>query len=227
MDGFAFRSRATSLAGLATAILMLISGWMIFVVAPEEISMGDVQRIVYVHVSVAWCGLAACMAMGITAALYLFKRHAYWDQWSLATAEIGWLCATLTLVTGSIWSHEAWNTWWTWEPRLTSTLLLWLMYAGYFLIRSAIDDGERRARVSAVLAILALADVPMVIMATRWFRGMHPVAPEMDIRMRLALLSAVISFTVLFAWIATFRRRQLEIESRIRIVRCRMQTSAR
>jgi heme exporter protein C len=196
-------------------ILLATSGWLIFFVAPREVTMGDVQRIVYLHVSVAWCGLAGCIAMGVTGGIYLAQRKPHWDYWSQACAELGWLGTTLTLVTGSLWAHEAWNTWWTWEPRLTSSLILWLVFAGYFIIRSGIDDPDRRARIAAVLAMMALADVPMVIMATRWFRGIHPVSPDMDGRMRLALLVSAASCTALFVGMARFRRRQLELAARV------------
>ena len=188
---------------------------MIFLFAPREVTMGDVQRIVYLHVAVAWCGLAGCVVMGLMAATYLVRRAPAWDHWAQAAGEIGWLCTTLTLATGSLWAHEAWNTWWTWEPRLTASLILWTVFAGYFLVRSSIEDHQRRARLSAVLAILSLADVPMVIMATRWFRGIHPVTPEMDPRMRLVLLISVISFTVLFVLLAVLRQKQLDLIARL------------
>ena len=201
--------------GLAVAALLALTGWMIFVFAPREATMGDVQRIVYLHVSVAWCGLAGAVAMGLTAAAYLIRRTAAWDRWSQAAAEIGWLCATLTLVTGSLWAHKAWNTWWTWEPRLTAMLVLWIVLAGYFLLRTSIEDVQRRARLSAVLAILALADIPMIIMATRWFRGMHPVTPQMDPRMRVVLLTSLVTFTALFVLLTVLRKRQLDLAARV------------
>jgi heme exporter protein C len=196
-------------------MLLIVAIWMIFVFAPREATMGDVQRIVYLHVAVAWCGLAGCVVMGLSAAMYLVKRSPTWDHWSQSAGEVGWLCTTLTLATGSLWAHEAWNTWWTWEPRLTASLILWMIYASYFVVRGGIDDVERRARISAVLAIMALADVPMIIMATRWFRGIHPVTPEMDPRMRLVLLVSVISFTALFASLVALRWRQLELMQRL------------
>jgi heme exporter protein C len=142
-------------------------------------------------------------------------RKPIWDHRSQAAGEVGWLCTTLTLATGSLWAHEAWNTWWTWEPRLTASLILWTLFAAYFLVRSSIEGAERRARLSAVLAILALADVPLVIMATRWFRGIHPVTPEMDPRMRLVLFASAITFTVVFAWLVLLRRAQLELIARV------------
>jgi heme exporter protein C len=199
-----------SLAGLlAVAVLM------IFLYAPTEVSMGDVQRILYLHVSVAWCGLAGFVASAACSAIYLARRRLAWDHAAQAAAETGWLCTTLTLATGSLWAHEAWNTWWTWEPRLTSSLVLWLIYAGVFLIRSGLEDPYRRARVGAVLTILGVSDIPLVLMATRWFRGVHPVTPEMDPRMRLVLLVAAVSFTAFFVYLVLVRRRQLENAERV------------
>lgn len=202
-------------ASVCLAGLLALCGWAIFLAAPREITMGNVQRIVYLHIAVAWGGLAGCVTMGVAAAAYLVRRNPVWDRWSHTAGELGWLCTTLTLATGSLWAHEAWNTWWTWEPRLTASLVLWLVFAGYFLIRTSLDDPERRARLSAVFAILALADVPLVIMATRWFRGIHPVAPEMDPRMRLVLLISVLTFSTLIVLLAVLRKEQLELAARI------------
>lgn len=204
--------------GIATAFiggLVACALFLVFQYAPTEVTMRDVQRILYLHVAVAWSGLVSCLIMGACGAAYLVRRRLAWDHGSRAAAEVSWLCVTLTLVTGSLWAHEAWGVWWTWEPRLTSSLLLWLIYAGLFLTRAGVDDPHRRARISAVLALLAVADVPLVIMATRWFRGVHPVAPEMSLRMRLALLASVVAFTVLFAFLALQRRKQLALAARV------------
>ncbi len=196
-------------ASLAVGASLVVALAAIFGYAPRESTMGDVQRIVYLHVAVAWCGLAGCLAMGACGAVYLANRSPGWDQASQAAGEIGWLCTTLTLFTGSLWAHEAWNTWWAWEPRLTAALILWFVYAGYFLARGGIEDRGRRARCAAVLAILGTADVPLIVMATRWFRGMHPVSPEMDPRMRLVLLISVVAWTALATLLFELRRRQL------------------
>ena len=201
--------------GLVITCMVVTSVALIFCFAPTEVTMGEVQRIVYLHVSVAWCGLASGIAMAVCGCIYLIRRRLAWDHWAQAFGEIGWLCTTLTLLTGSLWAHEAWNTWWTWEPRLTSALVLWMVYASIFLVRSGIEDPAQRARVGAVLALIGACDIPMVIMATRWFRGVHPVTPEMEPRMRLVLLVSVISFTSLFTMLVILRRRQLELLRRI------------
>ncbi|HUT12829.1 MAG TPA: cytochrome c biogenesis protein CcsA [Thermoguttaceae bacterium] len=180
--------------------------------APTEKTMGDAQRIVYIHVSVAWLGLLGFIVMAVCGVLYLLRRNLAWDQWSQAAAELGWLCCGLTLVTGSLWARAAWDTWWTWDPRLTTSFILWMLYCGYLLMRAGIDDAHQRARVGAVLAIVGMLDVPLVAVAARWFRGMHPAAPTMDPTMRAVLLSSVVGFTALFAVLLVRRRAQLRLE---------------
>jgi heme exporter protein C len=199
----------------AVALLLAAAIALIFFYAPTEASMGEVQRILYFHVAVAWCGLAGFVASAACSVVYLARRRLAWDHAAQSAAEAGWLCTTLTLVTGSLWAHEAWNTWWTWEPRLTSSLVLWLIYCGVFLVRTGIEDPFRRARTCALITILGVSDIPLIVMATRWFRGVHPVTPEMDPRMRVVLLTAAISFTAFFVYLVSVRRRQLEALERI------------
>jgi heme exporter protein C len=191
---------------------------MIFLYAPAEVTMGDAQRILYLHVSVTWCGLAACVAMGACSAAYLLRRSLVWDFWSQACAEVSCLSFTITLASGSLWAHEAWGVWWTWEARLTSALVLWLILAGICLARANVDDLHSRARLGAVLAVLALCDLPLLIMATRWFRGVHPVAPQMDPRMRLVLLAALLGFTGFFALLVRQRRNQIDLAARVLMI---------
>jgi len=194
-------------AGLLTAALLAVC-----LVAPQEATMGDAQRILYVHVAVAWFALLGLVAMAGAGLAHLLRRDLAWDHWAQAAAEVGWLSSTLTLVTGSLWAHAAWGTWWTWDPRLTASLVLWAIYAGWLTFRAAIDDRHRRARIGAVLALVGAADVPLVILATRWFRGMHPVAPEMAPAMRVVLMLSIVGFTALLALLVARRRMQLRLE---------------
>jgi heme exporter protein C len=197
-------------AGLLSAAMISV-----FVVAPQEQTMGETQRIVYVHVSVAWFGLIGLLLTAGSGFMYLLRRNVAWDRWAQAAAEVGWICATLTLVTGSLWAHEAWNTWWTWDPRLTTSLILWTIYAGYFVVRGSIADPHRRGRAAAVLSIVGALDVPLVVMATRWFRGMHPVSPAMEPAMRAVLLLSALAFAAFFVYLLATRRGQLELQSQI------------
>jgi heme exporter protein C len=199
-----------ALAGLLAAAMISI-----FLVAPREESMGDVQRIVYIHVAVAWFGLLGFLLAAASGAGFLVRRDLAWDQWAQAAAEVGWLCTTLTLITGSLWAHEAWNTWWTWDPRLTTSLILWTIYAGYFVVRGSIEDPRQRARAGAVLSIVGAADVPLVVTATRWFRGIHPVAPQMEATMHVVLLISVVALMFFFLYLVVVRRNQLELTRQI------------
>jgi len=195
-----------------TAVLTAIAMLATILWAPTESTMGDSQRIVYIHVAVAWCGLAGFLVTAGAGLLYLVRRDLAWDHWAQAAAELGWLGATLTLVTGSIWAHAAWNTWWSWDPRLATMFVLWAINSANLVVRGAIEDPHRRARTGAVLAIVGAVDLPLVVMATRWFRGIHPRAPQMDLSMRGVLLVSAMGLAALFAVLLARRRAQLGLE---------------
>ena len=200
----------TSLVGL-----LLAGAIVAMYLAPTEQTMGHAQRVLYVHVSVAWLGLVGFIAVAGCGLAYLLRRDLWWDQWSQAACEVGWLCSTLTLLTGSLWAHAAWGTWWTWDPRLLTSFILWAFFSGILILRSGLEDAHQRARLGAVLAVIGVADVPLVVMATRWFRGMHPVSPEMEPSMRFVLLASVVGFTAMMTLLLVRRRVQLRQESRI------------
>jgi heme exporter protein C len=195
-----------------TAAALVAAMAMVFLVAPTEETMGPVQRVLYLHVAVAWFALAAFLGTAVTGGAFLYTRRLDWDHWSAAMAEMAWLCLTLTLVTGMLWARGAWNTWWTWDPRLTTVFVLWAISSGYWLLRSGIEDMHRAARVGAALAILGAIDLPLVVMATRWFRGVHPRAPEMPPAMRLTMLACAVAFGLLFGLLIVMRRRQIAHE---------------
>lgn len=193
-------------------ILLTIAATALMISAtPADYAMGAIQRILYVHVSVAWLSLLGFIAMALFAAIHLFGRNLKWDVWAQAANELGWLCCTLTLLTGSIWARAAWGTWWTWEPRLTTTFILWLLYSGSLLVRYQSDARDRRAIICSILAVLGALDVPLIIMATRLFRGVHPVSPEMDSAMRMTLMISMASFTAIFIVVLVARKSQLTV----------------
>ncbi|MFH1918793.1 MAG: cytochrome c biogenesis protein CcsA, partial [Planctomycetota bacterium] len=212
---------------LATAGLLSAAILAVCLLAPTEETMGHAQRIVYIHVPVAWFALVSFVVMAGAGALYLIRRNLAWDQWSQAAAELGWLSSSLTLLTGSLWAHEAWGTWWTWDPRLTTAFILWAIYSGYLIVRASLEDPHRRARLGAVLAIVGILDVPLVVLATRWFRGIHPVSPGMEPSMRVVLLVSLAGFSAFFALLLARRRVGLGLESRLASLELRADDKAR
>lgn len=201
---------ATLLVGLLITVAIVAIG-----LVPTEQTMGQAQRVMYVHISVAWLSLLGFVATAAFGVLYLVTRSLCWDEWSLASCEVGWLCSTLTLVTGSLWAHSAWGTWWTWDPRLVTSFVLWALYSGILILRSGLASPDQRARFAAVLAIVGVADVPLVVMATRWFRGIHPTSPAMEPVMRHTLLLSVCGFTTIAILLLVLRRNQLKLEARL------------
>jgi heme exporter protein C len=195
------------------AILLAALVLPMALLAPTEVTMGGAQRIVYIHVPVAWLGLLGLLLMAGFGVAYLLTRSLSWDHWSQAAAELGWLCCGLTLATGSLWAHAAWGTWWTWDPRLTAALVLWLIYSGCLILRAQLDDPHRRARLSAVFAVVGALDVPLVIVAAQWFRGIHPATVAMEPSMRAVLWLSVCGFTALFGVLLAHRRSQLRLQA--------------
>ena len=211
--------RALLGATLAAGLLAL---YMAFVYAPKEATMGDVQRIFYFHVGAAWTALLAFFVVLLGGLAYLRTRDRRWDALALSSAEIGVVFTTLTLATGSIWAKPAWGAWWTWDPRLTTTTVLWLIYVSYLILRSTIDEPERRARFAAVVGIVGFVDVPIVFLSIRLWRTIHPVLVEsegfeMAPGMVHALLVALLACTLLYAYLLLVRtsleRRRLELEA--------------
>jgi len=155
-------------------ILILVSISAVFFYAPIEKTMGIVQKIFYFHVASAWVGFFAFGVVFVMSILFLWKKNIAYDIWAASSAEIGVLFTTLVLLTGPMWAKPVWNTYWTWDPRLTTTLILWLIYVGYLLLRNMIESPEKAARISAVFGIIGFVDVPVVYMSIRWWKTLHP-----------------------------------------------------
>ena len=170
----ASRSTFDLLLTPAVAALLFVAGYAALFVAPTERSMGVVQRIFYFHVPSAWTAFVAFFIVFIANIAYLTRRRQQWDWLAVSAAEVGLAFCTVVLVTGPLWAKPVWFIWWTWDARLTSTLVLWLLYLTYLLLRTLVDDPARRAIVSAVFGIFAFLDVPLVYMSIRWWRTQHP-----------------------------------------------------
>lgn len=163
----------TVLAALAM-LLMTAGQYAIWWYAPEEATMGLVQKVFYFHLPLAWWSFAAFFGVCVASVMVLWTGKENWDVLAGVLAEVGVLFSGLALVTGSIWGRAAWNTWWTWDPRLSTTLVMWFVYAGYLVLRAADVGGVKGARVRAVLGIVAFLDVPLVFLSARLWRSIHP-----------------------------------------------------
>ncbi len=189
-----------------TALLVLMSAalYMIFIFAPAERVQGDAQRLLYGHVAVAWLAFLAFGFVVVASVMYLWRRDPRWDSLAVSAAEVGVLFTTLTLVTGAIWGRVIWNVWWTWDPRLTTTLVLWFIYTAYLALRMYIDNVDVRRRVAAIFGILGFVDVPIVWFSVQWWRSLHPVQSitregALPPEMLVTLLVTLVAFTMFFS----------------------------
>ena len=164
----------TDVLGWVTAGLVFLSLAAIFLYAPTERIQGEVQRIFYYHVPMAWIAYLAFFVVFVSSIMYLWRRNSTWDRLARASAELGVLFTTLVLISGSIWAKPIWGTWWTWDARLPSTLILWFIYVGYLMVRVYVSGREQGAKLSAVVGIIGFLDVPIVQLSITWWRTLHP-----------------------------------------------------
>ncbi len=167
-------SRGTWASTLCVAVLIGAAGYAALFLAPPERTMGLIQRIFYFHVPSAWTGFVAFFISFAASIAYLLRRQPKWDWLAVAGAEVGVAFFTCVLVTGPIWAKPVWGIWWTWDARLTSTFVLWILYVSYLILRTLVADPERRAVTSAVFGIFAFLDVPLVYFSIWWWRTQHP-----------------------------------------------------
>jgi heme exporter protein C len=216
--------KAATLTGLITLVLMLSALFMVFAWVPTEAEQGIVQRIFYFHVACAWVSFAAFGLVAICGIFYLWLGNEIFDQLSYSAAESGMVFCTLVLVTGSIWAKPIWGTWWTWDSRLTTTLILWLLYGGYLMLRAMGGDAPQVARFAAVVGIIAAADVPVIIVSVRLWRTIHPAVLVTrqgghgleDPRMVATLMVSLAAFTALMVWLFMLRVALLRAGARLR-----------
>ena len=191
--------------------LMLAAIYATFVHAPTERIMGEVQRLFYFHMGSAVAAFVSFFLVFFSGCLYLWKRDLVWDRLALSGVECGVLFTTIVLVTGPIWARPVWNTWLPLgDPRVMTTLVLWLIFLAYLLLRSSLADGDKKYRICAVYGIIGFLDVPIVFMSIRWWRTIHPVlisseGISLDGRMKTALFLALAACLALLAVLVLFR----------------------
>lgn len=201
-------------------LLVLINMYVIVYYAPVEKTMGLVQKVFYFHVASAWVGLLALTVVFGASLSYLWKRTSRSNHLALASAEIGTVFISCTLLTGPLWAYPIWNTWWTWDPRLTTTLVLWFMYAAYIALQGG-GASEVRRRLAAVYGIICFVNVPLVFFSARWWRSIHPVVISsqgmaLEPPMRAAMFFSVGVFSLLYIYLLQLRLKALDLEERVR-----------
>ncbi len=197
------------LLDVVSVLLLAVAAYLALVFAPTEAVMGQVQRVFYFHIGTAWTALLGFIAAGVAGIIYLVTRDSEWDIVEVAAVEISLVFFLITIILGSIWARPVWNTWWTWDPRLTTAAVTELIYVAYFMLRQGIEDPSRRARFGAVYAIVGAVSAPITFFAIRLFRTIHPVVIgsgdpgaegtfAMVPDMKVAFFFALFTFTVIF-----------------------------
>ncbi|MFN2177677.1 MAG: cytochrome c biogenesis protein [Anaerolineales bacterium] len=211
---------------IVTVLLLLAATTMVFFYAPLEAVMGQVQKVFYFHVAAGWVGMLSFLTAAFVGVMYLVKNDFKWDIVGLAAVEIGMVFAFINIVTGSIWARPIWNTWWTWDPRLTTATIMMLIYAAYLMLRAGIEDPNRRARFGAVYAIIGFLSVPLTFFSARLFRTIHPIVVgtnqpgaqgsfDMTPAMLQTFLFSLLVFTFIFIDLLWHRIRLGRLSSRV------------
>ena len=192
----------------ASAALMLVTLYMVFLWVPTELNLGVSQRIFYFHVPLGWLGMISIVVVAVASIAHLITGSQWWDDLAYTTAEIGVVFASLILVTGVIWARGDLGWWWTWDAKLTTTLVLWFIYVGYLMVRAYSNKGSQSARFASVIALFGAIDAPIIYMATVWWSSAHPelnvgpVASDRDAigsnKIYATLLVAVLAFTIFY-----------------------------
>lgn len=217
------RTKALNRLAMISAVGITAGLFAIFFVVPTEDFQGIVQKIFYIHVPAAWVAYLAFAVVMVSSISYLRSGAERWDHLALASAESGVLFTGLTLLTGMLWGRPVWGTYWVWDPRLTLTLVLFLIYLGYLSFRAMSTGADRGARVSAVIGITGFIAIPLIHFSVDWWRGQHPgrtvfrpeASPDLPLSMLLAMLWMVAVFTVLYALMLVLRVRICRLEQQL------------
>ncbi|MFH1633329.1 MAG: cytochrome c biogenesis protein CcsA [Chloroflexota bacterium] len=227
------KPRALSILDTLTAILFVIAVMMVFFYAPVERVMGLVQKVFYFHVAAAWVGMLGFLVAAVVGVLYLVKGDPKYDLTGLAAIEISLVFFFVAIIMGSIWARPIWNTWWTWDPRLTTATIVELIYAAYLMLRQGVEDPDRRARFGAVYAILGFVSVPLTFISIRLLRTIHPVVvgggdPSAESSfgmtgpMKLTFFFSLFTFSVLFADLLWHRIRMGQLDAKVEELRLKV-----
>jgi heme exporter protein C len=207
--------------------LWLAALYFNFIASPDDVTLLSSVRIFYFHMGSAVAMTVAYTITFVASILYLVKKRAVYDRWAVASAEVGTVLTAMVIISGTIWGRAAWGVWWTWDPKITSTVILWVLFVAYFLLREWTDSPEHRRTYSAVLAIVAFVDLPIVYMASRWWHSIHPVVItaqgfNMAPSMLPPMFISMVAFLYLMAAWLWIRLRQAEAEETLEAVKDRI-----
>lgn len=210
------------LAG-AAGLALCAAQWLIWIYAPVEETMGLTQKIFYIHLPMAWWAMASFFVVFAASLMVLFKKDLRWDRLAGAACEAGVLFSGLALVTGSLWGKPIWNVWWTWDPKLTTTLVMWFVYTAYLILRQSGAGGERGPVLRAALGVVAFLDVPLVFYSARKWRSIHPTVfgsqgGGLEPEMVIAVVASIAAVGLFWLALVALRARQLGQEAAIRHV---------
>lgn len=215
---------------ILSAVMILTAAGLVFFYAPVEKLMGAVQKVFYFHVATAWVGMLGFSAAALAGVFYLREGKERWDIVGVSAVEISLVFFLAAIVLGSIWARPIWNTWWTWDPRLTTAAIVELIYGAYMLLRSGVDDPDRRARFSAVYALFGFISVPLTFISIRLLRTIHPVVIgsaeaasqggfNMDASMQITFFFSLAAFSIFFADLLWHRIRLGELNAAVETLR--------
>lgn len=229
------KPKLLTLLDVVSVTMLIVATAAVFFYAPLERVMGWVQKVFYFHVSAGWVGMVSFFVAAVAGILYLIKRDNRYDRVEIAAVEIGIAFTMINVITGAIWARPIWNAWWTWDPRLTTATIMELVYFAYLMLRSGIEEPERRARFGAVYAIVGFLSVPLTFFSIRLFRTIHPVvigsndpgaagAFDMTPKMTQTFMFSLLTFTIIFITLLWHRIRLGALAEKVEQLKLKLQS---
>ena len=226
-------NKTITILSVFTAILFVFAFFMVIFYAPIEVNMGLVQKVFYFHMSAAWVGMLAFLMAAVFGILYLVHKDLKWDRLIASSVEIGLLFTVICILSGMIWARPIWNTWWTWDPRLTTVTIMAFTYIAFILLRRSMDEPSKRAQFSAIYAIIGFVTVPLTFFSARLLRTIHPVifgSGEVDMNLNQPMLTTMFislgAFTVMYVALLLQRARLMKAEETLMQLRLQTESDA-
>jgi heme exporter protein C len=209
----------SKILGIISLVLMIANLYMIFIYAPNEVTMGVIQRIFYFHLPAGISSYVSAYLLGLGSIMFLMSRDLKWDRFAAAAGEMGVLFTSLSIMSGALWAKPVWGIWWTWDARLTLQFLLALIFLSYLMLRAYLPEREKRAALGGVFGVLAMIDVPFNYLSIRWWRTQHPqpviLGGGLDWDMWKVMIVSFCAFGVLYAYLIGRRMAIARVEEEV------------